>query len=384
MSYKEKTLKAYNSSLLKIRLCGFDPDNLDVDKFIEYLNKNNIPIRSQNLYVSALQWYNSETKKDIELSNKLAKETTKIRTLINKEYDQNELSEREKKNFIEWEIILKIYDYVKDKAIQFNDKRTQNDYLLLSLYVLHPPRRCDYQNMYISDMDITLYKNRIINTNSKYSGEWFSLDKFTKHERINNDIKNKTNKNYYILNNGKGHFCFDEYKTFNFYGKQIIEVKSDLDTIIKEHIKKNNLKVGDKLLDLTYANYAKRLSLLFECYVNRKPSVDILRHSFINYVIRQYQNKNGNDGANMEKRKEISLLMGHSISTQLLYFKFYNTNDQMEINPNNDKCKKTYQKIENEEEKLKKRIADKKEWYEKNKKQILQKRKEQRDKLIKS
>lgn len=373
MNYKPNTIKTYNMSLKQIKSLGFNPENINIDLFIEYLKQNKINLKTQNQYLSSLQWNNIQTINDNTISKKLTEEIKQIRILINEEYDKNELSEREKRNYIPWDIILKIYEDIRTKIQTTENKKLHENYLLLSLYIIHPPRRCDYQNMYLSNIDITQYKNRIITTNTLYSNEWFKLEKSIKQTRLKNDKENTTNQNHYIKNNDSCYFIFDDYKTFKFYGRQIIEVKTELNNIIKNYITLFNLKIGDKLLNLSYSNYTKRIMLLFDSYVNRKPSIDLLRHSFINNLLKKYQIKYGfTESASIGERKEISLLMAHSITTQSIYYKYYDYNEIIELNL---KPKKIYKKIDNLDEKLKLRKQEKQEWYQKNKTRILQNQK---------
>lgn len=377
MEYKEKSLLAYNTSLKKIKSFGFDINNINPDDLCEYMKLNNTPLKTQNLYISSLQWYNKNNKNDKELSEKLTKKTTELRMLINKEYDQNKLSEREKKNYIPWEIILSVYDELK-KKFQNNSTniRINEDYLLLSFYILHPPRRSDYQNMYIEDISLDdINPCHIITTNSEYSGEWFSLNRLQKDERINK-TKNP-GKNYYVNYNGTGYFIFNDYKTYSFYGKQIIEVKTELNNIIQNYIKFNNLKTSDKLLDLSHKNYIQRIQTIFKGYTNRQPSIDILRHSYINYIITNYNNTN--ESASFGQRKIISLMMSHSIATQLIYFKFYKDTEKIVINPDGYVCDKKYVLGRNETEKLEKDKSDNRVRYLKNKEKIAAENKRKRD-----
>jgi hypothetical protein len=103
--------------------------------------------------------------------------------------------------------------------------------LLYALYVFTPPRRNEYQNIYI------------VNYKAK-------LDK---------------DKNYILLNKKyPTHFVFNNYKTADKYGSQKIEIPTQLAKIIYNYIKENKLKSGDKLITISINNYIQNIKKAFK------------------------------------------------------------------------------------------------------------------------
>lgn len=360
MTLSDRTIKTYNEGIKRIKKMGLDVDTLNENELIECMKKNNLPLSSQGICISSMIWYNKEKRNDMILEEKLQKMNEEIMIQKSANYDKNQLSEAEKKTYVPWPIIIKIYDDLKEKALKYNTERLNDDCMILSFYVHHPPRRLDYYNMYISDDQI--FDNKmVIKTNNGYSCEWNTLTKAEKEEIKKKQIK--TDKNYY----SNGYFIFDDYKTYNKYGRQIIEVKSELDQMIKERIKRLNLKTGDRLINLNHNNFRKRIMSIFEDYVGKKSSVDILRHSFISDLIEK--NKT------MEERKIISLMMGHSIITQGIYNKI-ETYEDIEINYSaRDGREKVYTKFANDRERKEKLKEDKRRWYAENKQTLKKKQK---------
>ena len=125
-----------------------------------------------------------------------------------------------------------ITDYDKDALLANVDKLDKPLHkLLYTLYVFTPPRRNEYQNIFI------------VNYKSK-------LDK---------------DKNYILLNKKfPEHFVFNNYKTADKYGSQKIDIPPELAKIIYNYIKENKLKSGDKLITLSINNYIQNIKKAFK------------------------------------------------------------------------------------------------------------------------
>ncbi|QKF94886.1 hypothetical protein QKU48_gp1428 [Fadolivirus algeromassiliense] len=362
MSTKDNTVNTYKRSLLKLKKMGIDLNNYEINDLIELFNKNNIPLTSQNAYLSSIQWYHKNYDKDEIKMSKVSGKIREIREIISFKYSQNKLSNKEKDKYVQFETIKKIFNDLKEKAENSLDKRINDDFLLLSLYVLHPPRRTDYQNMYIEKINITDDIDKVIWTNK----DTVSKNKLLLKQKEKHIDKNRIIKNYYTQIGDKSYFIFDDFKTYNIYGRQIIEVNNVLDKIIKRYIDINKLKNGNKLIDLSYENYLKRLSDIFMTYVEKNISIDMLRHIYVNYITDMKLNENN--------KKIISKLMAHSILTQTIYRK--NINDDIaniEIDLGKYTEKKSYRKYASDDERKEARKEAKRLWYEKNKEKIAKK-----------
>lgn len=173
--------------------------------------------------------------------------------------------------------------------------------------------------MYIEDNDFAPTKRNKIIWSNEDNMEKYGLGYISNTQKeIDEQIKNKTNKNYYIKNEKTSLFKFGDYKTFKYYGVQTIEVRNPLKNVIDRHIKMQKLKKGDKLLNLSYSNYLKRLTNIFMQYSNKSISIDMLRHIYINYIL----SKNFSDNT----LKYFSIMMGHNTKSQAMYRKIIKTN----------------------------------------------------------
>ena len=192
-------------------------------------------------------------------------------------------SKKEDENWMEWDEILKIYDnlkfqgeaLIKMKLTKYSKEQTKlmTDYILLSMYVLIPPRRL---------VDFATMKIRNFNNDD-------------------NHINMKTKK----LN-------FATYKTSKKYGTQIFNMPKELLALIKKWMKVND---SDYLLieKLMPSELNKKLHGIFK---PKKISVNMLRHIFLTDY---YNTMNGMPS--IIDMKNMASMMGHSIETALQYIK---------------------------------------------------------------
>jgi len=161
--------------------------------------------------------------------------------------------------------ISKIYQKLKEN--KDNTKRAYQDYLILSLYTLLPPRRnLDYQLM-------------------KYIKKYDS--------NLSNDF------NYYDGNT----FYFNNYKTKGTYKKQEVEVPKELKEIINYHINNNQLKENDFIL----RDYNKEkeitgnngMTILLNRIFGDKIGASMLRRSYLSNKYSNIQNDLQSDVAKM-------------------------------------------------------------------------------------
>jgi hypothetical protein len=162
--------------------------------------------------------------------------------------DQTKITEGTK--IISNDDIYKVYNEVKNKGIKKEaSKQEQQDYLILSLYILQQPRRSrDYIYM-----------------------------------KVIKDYNNDLSKDYNYYDGSK--FYFNIYKTRGKYGEQILDVPDDLTIIINNYIKKNNVNNNDYLLtdknnkDLT--KNTNKMTLILNRIFKDKISSSMLRRSFL-------------------------------------------------------------------------------------------------------
>lgn len=217
---------------------------------------------------SILSCLNKQDKKPSKKLKKLYEDYSKLLDEYNNKLrDQTEITEGTQ--VISKEDIEKVYQNLKDNRDK--NKKSYQDYLILSFYYLIPPRRSlDYQLMkYVK----------------KFSPE------FSKEF------------NYYDGDN----FYFNAYKTRGKYDLQEIKVPDILKEIIDFHLKSNDIKDDDFILrDFKNGTELKRkneMTLILNRIFKDKISVSMLRRSFLT-------NKYGNITNNL---KDDTLKMGTSV-----------------------------------------------------------------------
>lgn len=191
-------------------------------------------------------------------------------------------SDDETKNWVSQDYILQRLNELEQETRYLWSKSDLNnsalqklqDYVILSLYTLIPPRRL---------LDYTSFRVRNIN---------------------------KETDNYMEGNK----FIFNTYKTKNKYGRQVVQIPNKLKNIILKWKKKHNY---DTLLFLENGNPmpTPRLTLkLNKIFNGRNISVNMLRHIFITEKVLP-------DIPALKKLDTIAKDMGHSVDQQLLYKK---------------------------------------------------------------
>jgi len=213
-----------------------------------------------------------------------------------KNIDSNVKTEKENKNWIEWEEIITIRERLKNDVSEFVNNKIISvaqynkllSLLVLSLYTLTPPRRnVDYIDMYF------------INHNKD------SLD---------------SNKNYLDYKNKK--FIFNNYKTNKKYGLQSLEIPNDLLEIIDLYLKHHPLNPDKKLLfkkniefrflvfsDGSPFNLNSTTRVLNKLFDGKRVGSSMLRHI---YLSSKY---------NIDEMKKDADAMGHSVEEQRNYMK---------------------------------------------------------------
>ena len=223
--------------------------------------------------VSILKCLTSGDNKPPKKLKKLYDDYTAIMNKYNNDLkDQTEITDGTK--IISNDTIDDIYNEIKEKAIKKDaTKQQQQDYLILSLYTLLPPRRNkDY-----------IYMKYIKTYTSELSKDY----------------------NYY----DSSKFYFNVYKTRGKYAEQILEVPKELQLIINNYIKKNNINNDEFLLtdknnnDLT--KNTNTMTLILNRIFKGKVSSSMLRRSFLT-------NKYGKE---RDELKDDTSKMGTSIQT---------------------------------------------------------------------
>lgn len=181
--------------------------------------------------------------------------------------DQTNKTETEGENWISQDNLKEIYDNLKLKHRE--NPRAFQDYLILSLYYLIPPRR---------NKDYVLLKV-IANYNDKLPNDYNYID-----------MKNKK-------------FYFNNYKTAKKYNQQVVDIPNELFNIISEYIKTLKIKFNDYLLyDINSnnpLNSNNAMTLLLNKIFKKKISSSMLRKLYLTNKYGDQAKELKNDVANM-------------------------------------------------------------------------------------
>lgn len=289
---EDKTLKFYFDNVK--RLNDRKPITtlnflLDTDKIINQIQKFKLPTQ-RNYIASIIVLLNNKPKYEdvIEDYQFILKE---LNGEYNDHIESHKKTEKEEKNWCSMDAlkdVIKFYkNLVKDfegkKKLTFKEFETLQTYLILSFYILQPPRRLeDYANMKI----ITSRK----------------------------DIKENNN---YLLNLSRNikYFIIGDYKTSKAYGQKEIKVPSSINTIMNTFLKYNNnefLLINKKKEAMNANQLGKRVTKGIHDILDKKISVNMIRKIYISENV---------DLEAEKRRKKLAEDMGHSKNVQLTYIK---------------------------------------------------------------
>lgn len=288
----------YKTKIKQLKLRNIKLDSsVSVESIVETLRIANMSESTIKTYLSAIIWKlkneDSDDHKDFiaSLSNKISE----INKYLQKQVNKGTLSAKQAKNYLTWEKIIDVHN--KLALLHTKSQKDFSNYLLVSLYVLFPPRRImDYSKMHV-----------LFNFN----------DDFIK----KNTTDDYDEKNYYIY--GKSLFIFNNWKNKTVvnknnhdevkYKQQNFTISSELNNLLQSYIDKFNIR--GSIFDVSDNAIVKRLQSIFTTHSGKSVSVDALRQSYITY-----QDKSGNIKS-MQNKLELAEKMGHSVTLQILYQK---------------------------------------------------------------
>jgi hypothetical protein len=208
--------------------------------------------------------HNNKSKKIETLYNQYSKLLEEYNINLK---DQTAMTDAENKNWIDKSELDTVYNDVKSKSK--DNKQAYQNYVLLSFYYLHPPRRNkDYQLLKIA-----------AKYNDTFSNEFNYLD-----------IKNKK-------------FIFNNYKTAKKYNRQEIDINDELFQIIISYIKTLKLKDGDFILqDLNTGQGYKNtnaITYLLNRIFKKKIGASMLRKMYLTDKYAEKESEMKKDASNM-------------------------------------------------------------------------------------
>ena len=273
--YSDKTSAQYKSCIAS--LCRIYTDSLKK----EFSFPNSVQDSNQILslltpkykkgtirnYISAILWKLRTEHADSSLE--LQQSYTKHGLLLKEETEREmsgrefELTEKEEKSFMYWEDILEVY-YQVSQSLDRANYNSFLEFVILSLYVLHPPVRADYANMRVFIDDSLLPK--------------------------------KITENYCVLQTNP-RFVFQQYKNAKCRGTTIVPIDPELHDILLDWMDINDTDyllssyVPSKkaFIPLSENALTKRVISIFNHYAKKPVSINTLRHSFISFVTKNDQ-----------------------------------------------------------------------------------------------
>lgn len=251
-----------------------DTFSTDSDKIMKYLYKTYKKGTIVN-FISAILWHvnNIESKHDPALIQHIRTTYREYGAQLKADIDREkigkefELTEKEQKSFMLWEDILQIYQNMS-KNVDYSNYSHMIDYVIVSLYVLHPPVRADYANMRL----------------------------FIDDDHIPSNYED----NYCVIQPNP-RFVFQKYKNAKHRGITVIPIEKELQLIILEWI--SELNPSDWLLPtrLISSNtfkpmsenaLVKRIPEIFLKHGGKPVTVNTLRHSFVSFLSKHDQEYN--------------------------------------------------------------------------------------------
>lgn len=290
--YSPRTCIQYNSCITSIRRLYLDrfkldfsiPDSLVHHSQIFHMLSDSLSKPTVINYISAILWKlrHDSSPISITLQKEYQQYTVQLKEEIERDHigTQFQLTQKESKSFVLWEDIQSMYSTVSS-SFDISNYNSFLNFVILSLYILHPPVRADYANMNVF-IDESLVP-------SDFSG------------------------NYCILQTNP-RFVFQQYKTAKHKGVTVIPIDPELHDILLDWM---DINQSDYLLAsyVIYTNsykpfsestLCKRITSIFLQHIQKPVTVNTLRHSFISFMSQHDQQ--------YDRKKDNAFKMMHSVS----------------------------------------------------------------------
>jgi len=258
-------------------------------KIMEFLN--NMTAKDRKLRLSALVVL---TDADPKIANKYRSQMLDDIQKYNVEVREQKKTDKQREAWISTEEIKTMLNNLKEQSNYISKKsagsltkkdfETYQNYLILALYVLNPPRRLEYIDMKLHEQPQKEQDMKDMKDHIKY-----------------NFIKNKK-------------FYFTTYKTSSKYGEQIVPINPKLYYIIRKWKQLNpdrewllSTWEGNKL---SASMLTQRLNKIF----GKNISVNMLRHIYISENVLK-------DMPALKELDETAREMGHSVETAITQYK---------------------------------------------------------------
>lgn len=231
------------------------------DEIFKFLFDQKLNVRKTKLsaFIVVLDKGKNKNSKEVDdILIKYRKQITEDGDTYDKRENKQELTDSQKENYIPWEEVIKVYNNLKTEAepllklerLTLNQFKKLQNYILLSMYVLIPPRR---------SLDYADFKIRNINEN--VDGDNYMT------------LKKQGRKKIPV-------FVFNRYKNSTRLGTQTIEIPLSLRNLILKWIDKNPydyLIVNGKGNHITQSKINDMLNDIF----GKRIGSSLLRHIYL-------------------------------------------------------------------------------------------------------
>jgi hypothetical protein len=260
----EKTVENYSVFLDRLNR-NYGGDITDFDKVSEYIYGIGKSLSNEKMYFQALHHHFRQSKP--ELAGRYKEQFTKIGREMTEKSKEQVSTETEKARYMD-------YPYIQKTATSFlqNEGASLEDKLLVAFYSLMPPVRRDYERL-------TIYTKKPTDVSGNYI------------------VMGRTPTVY-----------IQEHKTASKHGTMIRRIPAEIIKLLKEW---RRLNPDKKLFDKTPQTLSKKLKGIFNDLTGKQITVNIIRHSFVNY-------HRGNEMP-LSQKEELAKLMGHSVGMNELY-----------------------------------------------------------------
>mgnify|MGYP003635645672 CR=1 FL=1 len=295
----DTTIKSYSSNIkILFKLLNSNETKIKNLKFLENPNQilsilsNKVNSTVKNYLNSIVVLLKSDEDKYKKILEKYTDEIKKIQTKMDIDYDTNSKTDKQEKNWVEYEEILELF------------KKYKRDYNSLI-------KKNSDADIKKSKLKMDLIRDTVLI--SLYSGVYFApiRNDFENMEIINEGESMDNKKNYMVLmDNNTIKFVFNEFKTAKSKGSQEIIVKNK--TLISLLLKYIELH-GEEFLLINSLNkpissngITKLLNSIFKKEFDKSISTTLLRNIYISHM---YNDKNLSSG----EKKKLAEDMMHSI-----------------------------------------------------------------------
>lgn len=262
----ENTKKQYMRLLARL-----EKEKVSSDKVLDWFERMLVSPTQQKMYLSAVKWKYSEDKKEFPSS---------LQDHLNELYKQQNARDKEQKltggqeaKYVPWKDIIDLQQRLDEQAK--TSVKEWREFVVLSLYTLHPPARLNYGTMKVVD-ETAGTGNELVWNNSPV-------------------------------------FIFREYKTAKTYGVVEVKLNPAMKRMIQQWfvylVKRPTYVLGD--WEISPSALSDMLSSVVLKHCGKKMGASLFRHSYITDVFPTLKT--------IKQKDEIARQMMHDRSRQEMY-----------------------------------------------------------------